>query len=80
MSTPRPSARGRGSFLSAAIASPTPKEENQEKKKSLRRKVNLELNPALYQELKRRAVDQERKLYDILDEAISSYLGKAKAS
>ena len=80
MSTTRPSARGRGSFLTATIDSPTPRVANQENKKSLRRKVNLELNPALYQELKRRAVDQERKLYEILDEAISSYLGKARAS
>jgi hypothetical protein len=76
MSTKRPSALGRGSFLSAG-SSPTPKPEHPEKPKSERAKISLEIRLEFHRELKKLAAEQDRKMYELVDEALGRYLSRA---
>lgn len=84
MSTTRPSARGRGSFLSATTASPTPKGGNQETKKETAAavlvKANLQMRPELYKELKTYAVQRGVKVYEAVEEAIQAYLSERRSA
>ena len=85
MSTTRPSARGRGSFLAATPGSPTPpkKSGNQEKKKAdpaVLVKANLQMRPELYKELKTYAVQRGVKVYEAVDEAIQAYLSERRSA
>lgn len=78
MSTARPSARTRGSFLSVSAdeeGSKVPR--NQEIKKEQAPplvKVNWQVRPGRLEELKLHAVKSRQKLYQILDEALAEYL------
>ncbi len=81
MSTPRPSARGRGNFLSATTVAATPKGGNQETKKdALLVKANLQMRPELYKELKTYAVQRGVKVYEAVDEAIQAYLRERRSA
>ena len=79
MSSKRVSARGRGSFLSVTEGSPTPKTGTPEKKKSERAKISLEIRSDFHRELKKRAASTDRKMYELVDEALSKYLESATA-
>jgi hypothetical protein len=79
MSQPqRVSARGRGTFLSAAPATDSVekksrKEEGKPSSPSLV-KVNWQVRPDRLEQIKLHAVKNRRKLYEVLDEALESYL------
>lgn len=76
MSTKRPSARGRGSFLSAGD-SPAPKAENPENPKSERAKISLEIRSDFHRQLKKLAAEQDRKMYELVNEALDRYFSRA---
>ena len=80
MSTKRPSARGRGSFLSATD-SETPKAGNPEtpkvEKVTERAKISLEIRSDFHRLLKKQAAEQDRKMYELVDEALGRYFSRA---
>ena len=80
MSTRRPSALGRGDFLKAGPDAPTRNASNPEIRKAVREKLTVLVSPDTFRELKVRAARDKRKLYEIVDEALSRYLGNARAS
>jgi len=87
-SKPRPSARGRGTFLSPTKGedrSPAPgssaageKSGNREIADSRLMKIGVQVDPSLYYELKKLAATERKKLYEILNEALSEYLNRQK--
>ena len=76
MSTKRVSVADRGSLLSAK-GSATPKSRNPEKKKSRRDKISLEIRPDLHRELRKLAANKGRKMYELVNEALTSYVEKS---
>lgn len=76
--TQRVSARGRGTFLSAAPA--TDSAEKKSRKEDSRSsspalvKVNWQVRPDRLEQIKLHAVKNRRKLYEVLDEALESFL------
>ena len=75
MSKKRPvSARGRGDFLKVDRQEKVAKSRNRESEKAPLMKVGVQVNPDLYYELKKRAATERRKLYELLNEALTRYL------
>ena len=73
----RVSARGRGTFLSAAaVADPEKKSRKEEEKPSspVLVKVNWQVRPERLEQIKLHAVKNRQKLYQVLDEALERYL------
>lgn len=72
----RVSARGRGSFLSAAAVDTEKKSRKEDGKPSSPSlvKVNWQVRPDRLEQIKLHAVKNRRKLYEVLDEALESYL------
>ena len=76
MSSKRVSVADRGSVLSAKEP-PTPKSRLPEKKKSGRAKISLEIRTDLHRELRKLAANKGRKMYELVDEALASYVEKS---
>ena len=87
-SKPRPSARGRGSILRPSKGedhSPTSepsasgeKSRKPESAKSHLMKVGLQIEPDIHFALKKLAATRQRKLYELLNEALAEYLDRQK--
>lgn len=75
--TQRVSARGRGTFLSAAPATDSAEKKSRKEGAPAAAalvKVNWQVRPDRLEQIKLHAVKNRRKLYEVLDEALESYL------
>ena len=72
----RVSARGRGSFLSAATDDADKKSRKEDSGPAPLSlvKVNWQVRPDRLEQIKLHAVKNRQKLYEVLDEALASYL------
>ena len=79
MSKRQVSARGRGDFLKITPNPPSEKKSRKiEKKKPLLMKVGVQMDPDVYFELKKRAATERKKLYELLNEAVTQYLARKR--
>jgi len=72
----RVSARGRGAFLSAAATDTDKKSRKEDAAASSPPlvKVNWQVRPERLKQIKLHAVNNHRKIYEVLDEALEHYL------
>jgi len=79
MSKKPPSVASKG-FDPLAINQRDRKSGKPETRKTARAKLTVLIAPKNLEELKVRAARDKRKIYELVDEAITNYLGTAKAS